>query len=96
MTNRNAYLIRLIHGSTIYPTEHIKATNFMFGTLLHQIRGIATNINQLAKIANSTGALSEAEKLNAALESIKEIRAQMGPLWNKVREVLYGDPKDSQ
>lgn len=88
--SRNAFLISLVKSSTLYPIKEITKTNLMFAEAIRIIRGTATNINQLAKVANSTGQLATAEELEKALQEItKQHRVMLG-LWNELRSLLSG------
>ena len=90
MKSRNAFLISLVKSSTLYPIKEITKTNLMFAEAIRIIRGTATNINQLAKVANSTGQLATAEELEKALQEItKQHRVMLG-LWNELRSLLSG------
>ena len=51
--NRNEYMIRLISNAPVLPKEELKCMNKEFVVYNQQLRGIATNVNQLAKIANT-------------------------------------------
>lgn len=91
MKSRNAFLVKLIRGSTLYPAMEIAKTNLMFAEAIRQLRGIATNINQLAKIANATGQISVAGDLTAALEDVKKQQSVFLSLWTRLRSMLHGD-----
>lgn len=88
--SRNAFLVKLVKDSTLYPVKEITETNLMFAEAIRIIRGTATNINQLAKVANATGQLATAEELEKALQEItKQHRVMLG-LWNELRSLLNG------
>lgn len=90
MKSRNAFLVKLVKDCTLYPVKEITKTNLMFAEAIRIIRGTATNINQLAKVANSTGQLATAEELEKALQEItKQHRVMLG-LWNELRSLLNG------
>ena len=90
MKSRNAFLVKLVKDCTLYPVKEITKTNLMFAEAIRIIRGTATNINQLAKVANATGQLATAEELEKALQEItKQHRVMLG-LWNELRSLLNG------
>lgn len=91
MKSRNAFLVKLLRGSTLYPVKEITKTNLMFAEAIRIIRGTATNINQLAKIANATGHHADAEELKKALEEIAKQHRVIHGLWSQLRSLLSGN-----
>ena len=51
--NRNAYLVRLITSATIFPRDQLIQLNLEHTMMNRLLRSIGTNINQIAKVANS-------------------------------------------
>lgn len=89
--SRNDYLTKLIRGTTLFPRVEIETTNLMIKGLMRQLRGISTNINQLAKAANTTGDIPSIEMLNEIKSEIKQMTEEAGSLWDRLRVMLYGD-----
>ena len=90
MKSRNAFLVKLVKDSTLYHVKEITKTNLMFAEAIRIIRGTATNLNRLAKVANTTGQHADAEELEKALQEItKQHRVMLG-LWNELRSLLNG------
>ena len=77
--DRSKYLRALVQGASgidkEFPTDR--------ANLIRQITGIATNENQIAKYANSQGAIyfSEMDKLQVLLQEIKQFLKDMLELW---------------
>ena len=89
--NRNAFLIRMIRQQTIYPADHLRDLNHQMDILLAQIRGMATNLNQVAKIANARKEVPCLQYLETLLKGMRKFSAAMQPVWEGIREALYGN-----
>ena len=63
---------RLIVGAELRPRPPCELTK-----LLHQMSGMAANINQIAKVANASGFVR--------MEDIAQIKAMQGMLWQVVK-----------
>ena len=87
--NRNAYLIRLITGATIYPKDQLIQLNLEYTMMNRLLRGVGTNINQIAKRANSSGATPSAALLADMYQDVQTLRHNLLPLWDKTREALW-------
>lgn len=89
--NRSAFLRRLIKGLTIYPIAPLLQLNLQIDSCLKQLRGIAVNINQIARYANTYHGLPELSYLNEMAQATREMQNTIGPVFSLLREVLYGD-----
>ena len=65
---------RLIVGAELRPRPAGELTE-----LLHQMSGVAVNINQIAKVANASGFVR--------MEDIAHIKMVQGMLWQAVKEL---------
>ena len=65
---------RLIVGAELRPRPPGELTE-----LLHQMSGVAVNINQIAKVANASGFVR--------MEDIAHIKMMQGMLWRAVKEL---------
>jgi hypothetical protein len=83
--NRNSYLVRLITGATIFPREEMIRLNQEYTTMNRLLRGIGTNINQIAKIANTNKATPSAKLLLDMYQDIQTLKHNLLPLWDEVR-----------
>ena len=88
--NRNAYLVRLITCATIFPKDQMIHLNLEHTMMNRLLRGIGTNINQIAKIANTNKATPSAALLADMYQDVQTMRHNLEPLWDETREVLYG------
>ena len=85
------YIIRAIHGGTIKSAEEIaelKETNKIFADFVKQIRGIGTNLNQMAHVANGQGMLPTENKLEDVLEQIGDFRKEGENIWLLIRSSI--------
>lgn len=89
--NRSAFLRRLIKGQMIYPIVPLLQLNLQIDSCLKQLRGIAVNINQIARYANTYHGLPELSYLNKMAQATREMQNTIGPVFSVLREVLYGD-----
>ena len=87
--NRNAFLVQLITGVQIYPRDKLMELSVQYQIMNRLIRGIGTNINQIAKIANSTKAAPSAALLVDMYQDIQTIRNNLQPLWEEVRRMAW-------
>ena len=87
--NRNAYLVRLITGATIFPKDQMTRLNLEHTMMNRLLRGIGTNINQIAKIANTNKATPAAVLLADMYQDIQTLRHNLAPLYDETRETLW-------
>lgn len=65
-----------------------KKLNRQFGELVRQIRGMATNVNQMAHVANGTGELPSLKKLNKTENQIYHFRKECDEQWQSIRRLI--------
>ena len=87
--NRNAFLVQLISGVEIYPREMMMELCKEYQITNRLIRGISTNINQIARIANSTKATPAAALLIDVSQEVQIIRNNLQPLWDEARRITW-------
>ena len=92
--NRNAYLVRLITGATIFPRDQLIRLNLEHTMMNRLLRSIGVNINQIAKVANTNHATPSAALLTDMHQDVQTLRHNLMPLWDKTREALYGHPQN--
>lgn len=88
---RNAFLVRMICQQTIFPADKLNDLNLKMDALLVQIRGMATNLNQITKIANTRKEVPHIAYLEKLLNGMRNFTAAIQPVWNDIREALYGN-----
>ena len=87
--NRNAFLVRLISDATIFPKEELMRMNMEYTMMNRLLRGIGTNINQIAKVANSNKATPSAKLLLDMYQDVQTLKHNLLPLWNETRSMLW-------
>lgn len=87
--SRNAYLVRLISGATVFPKDQLIQMNLEYALMNRLLRGIGTNINQIAKIANTNHATPSAALLVDMHQDVKTLRDNLQVLWDETRNALW-------
>ena len=87
--NRNAFLVRLITGATIFPKDEMIRLNMEYAMMNRLLRGIGTNINQIAKVTNSNKATPSAKLLLDMYQDVQTLKHNLVPLWNETRSTLW-------
>ena len=89
--SQQAYIISSIQGSTITSSDEIavqKDISKSFADLLKQLRGLATNVNQMAHVANGQGILPTTTQLIKASDEISQYRKECEELWLLIRSSI--------
>ena len=87
--NRNTFLVRLISDATIFPKDELIRMNMEYSMMNRLLRGIGTNINQIAKVANSNKATPSAKLLLDIYQDVQTLKHNLVPLWNETRSTLW-------
>lgn len=88
---QQSFIINTLSGVIIAPREEIdvlKNINKNFDDLLRQIRGMATNVNQMAHLANGTGALPTINRLEDIADRIKYFKKECEVMWQSIRRLI--------
>lgn len=86
---QQSYIISAIRDSNITSAEElevIKDISKNFADQDRQLRGIATNINQMAHVANGQGLLPTVEKMDEIADMILEFRKEDDNRWRLIRQ----------
>ena len=89
--SRQAFFIRMIKGIRINSAEslgELKKMNEALSNFDRQLRGLATNVNQMARIANGTGMLPSEKALALMNQKINEIRKKLEEIWQSIRSLI--------
>ena len=88
---QQAFVVNAIDGAMITTPAmalELKKINVSMAELLKQLRGMATNINQLAYKANGYMELPTVEKLEQIDDEIGEFREEASSIWQLIRQFL--------
>ena len=88
-TNRNAYLVRVISDSQVYPKDQLRELNEQYVMMNRLLRGVATNINQIAKVANARHVEPSTALLMDMYHDVLALRNNLQPLWDETRKTLW-------
>ncbi len=87
-----SYVIDAIQKAKITSNDEIvvlKNISKIFSEYVKQVRGIATNINQMARVANSQGFLPVRNTLNQLSKDISDIRKDGEQVWQLIRSSIH-------
>jgi hypothetical protein len=88
---QQSFIINALAGVIIAPREEInvlKNINKNFDDLLRQIRGMATNVNQMAHLANGTGVLPTIDRLVDIADRIQYYKKECEVMWQSIRRLI--------
>lgn len=88
---QQAYIISAIKGATITPSDEIavqKEISKSFAELIKQLRGLATNVNQMAHVANGLGQLPANETLIKTSAELSDYRKECEDIWLSIRSSI--------
>ena len=86
--SQQAYIISSIKGATITSSDEIavqKELSKNFAVLVQQLRGLATNVNQMAHVANGQGYLPATQTLHETADEISKYHKESETIWQLIR-----------
>ena len=89
--SQQAFVINAITGIAIIPSEQtavLKEISSTFASLEQQLRGMATNINQMARIANSRNFAPGTRELEKISQQISRYRKDSEEIWQSIRSSI--------
>lgn len=90
---QQAVVIAAIAGLKIASAEEIKEfkrLNELLAEILRQLRGAASNINQIARRMNSDGFIPRGDYLTKMNENIIQYRRECEEIWRLIRRLISG------
>lgn len=70
--------------------EELKKLNLMLAEILSQLRGAATNINQIARTINAGGFIPREDILHHLNQNILNYRKESEKIWQSIRQLISG------
>ena len=89
--SQQAFVINAVRGATITPSDEIavlKDISKTFADFEKQVRGLGTNVNQMARIANSKGNLSGESTLTRLSDQLSDMRKESEVIWQSIRSSI--------
>ena len=90
---QQAVVIHAIAGLKIASEEEVeelKKLNLMLAEMLSQLRGVATNINQIARKMNAGGFILREDILHYLNQNIRNYRKESEKIWQSIRQLISG------
>ena len=89
--SQQSYFINAVRGAIITPSDEIAALKEIsktFAGLEQQLRGLATNVNQMAHVANGRGELPTENDLDLLSDQLAGYRRESESLWQSIRLLI--------
>ena len=89
--SQQAYIISAIKDVSVIPSDQLavmKEISATFASLEQQLRGMATNINQMARIANSRNYAHGIRVLEKISREIAGYRKDSEEIWQSIRSLI--------
>ena len=89
--SQQAYIISAVCSYPITSSDEVaelKNISRTFADFERQIRGIATNVNQMAHVANGQGLVPSEKKLEQLSEQIHDYRRESEAVWQSIRSSI--------
>ena len=89
--SQQAFVINAVRGATITPSDEIavlKDISKTFADFEKQVRGLGTNVNQMARIANSKDNLSGESTLTRLSDQLSDMRKESEAIWQSIRSSI--------
>lgn len=89
--SQQTYFINAVRGTSITPSDEInvlKEISKTFANLERQLRGLATNVNQMAHIANGSGILPTENDLDRVSDQLNNYRRESESIWQSIRSLI--------
>ena len=88
---QQTFIISAVRGATITPSDEIavlKEISKTFADFEKQVRGLGTNVNQMAHVANGQGYLPARETLSRLSDQLGAMRRESEVIWQSIRSLI--------
>lgn len=88
---QQSFIINAVLGAKVSGKEEVKELQKLSGQFTdinRQLRGMATNINQLAHVANGYGQIPQQSQLEQLNQELKEFRKECDATWRLIRQSI--------
>ena len=88
---QQAYIINAVDHASVPSSEQIsvlKDLSCKFAEHTKQLRGLATNVNQMARVANSMGIIPSGKELADISSQLNEYRKECTETWQSIRSSI--------
>ena len=89
--SQQAYVISAVLGATITPSDEIAVLRDIsktFDDFEKQVRGLGTNVNQMAHVANGQGYLPAEDTLTRLSDQLNNMRKESEEIWQSIRSSI--------
>jgi len=89
--SQQSYIISAALDSYVTTSDTIdvlKSISKTFAGVEQQLRGLGTNVNQMAHIANGTGMIPSARELEHISDQVTEYRKECDQIWQSIRSSI--------
>lgn len=89
--SQQTYFINAVRAAAITPSDEIKVLKEIsktFANLERQLRGLATNVNQMAHVANGSGVLPTENDLDRVSDQLNNYRKESESVWQSIRSLI--------
>lgn len=97
--SQQAYIISAVRGATITTSDEIavlKEISKTFADFEEHLRGLSTNVNHMAHVANEQGYLSSEEALTQLSDQLRTLRKESEDLWLLIRSSINQQNRTAQ
>lgn len=89
--SQQAFVISAVRGATITPSDEIavlRDISTTFADFEKQVRGLGTNVNQMAHVANGQGYLPTEDTLTRLADQLSNMRKESEEIWQSIRSSI--------